>query len=179
MDLSTEYETRADEIAALFRASFTASEGAEEGALIAALAHRLIAETPAEDLRVFTAWDGGALVGGIFFSRLTLADDPRRVFMLAPVAVAPLRQGEGIGQRLIAHGLDALRREGVDIAVTYGDPAFYRRVGFGPVAEADLAAPHALGQPHGWLAQSLSGEPLTPARGPARCVAAFDDPALW
>jgi predicted N-acetyltransferase YhbS len=99
--------------------------------------------------------------------------------MMAPVAVAPAHQGQGIGQRLIAHGLDALRQEGVDIAVTYGDPAFYGRVGFAPVAEAVLPAPQPLRQPQGWLAQSLTGAPLTPLCGPVRCVAAFDDPALW
>jgi putative acetyltransferase len=99
--------------------------------------------------------------------------------MMAPVAVATAHQGKGIGQRLIAHGLDALRQEGVDIAVTYGDPAFYGRVGFKPVTEADLPAPQPLGQPQGWIAQSLTEAPLTPLSGPARCVAAFDDPALW
>jgi putative acetyltransferase len=166
-------------IAELFASTFTASEGVEEGALIGDLARRLMADTPAEDLRVVTAWEDGALAGGIFFTRLTYADDPRRVFMMAPVAVATARQGQGVGQRLIAHGLDALRQEGVDIAVTYGDPAFYSRVGFEPVSEADLPAPQPLRQPQGWLAQTLTDAPLTPLRGPARCVAAFDDPALW
>jgi GNAT superfamily N-acetyltransferase len=93
------------------RVDLHASEGAEEGALIGALARRLIAETPAEDLRVFTAWEDGTLLGGIFFTRLTYAGDPRTVFMMAPVAVATAHQGKGIGQRLIAHGLDALRQE--------------------------------------------------------------------
>jgi predicted N-acetyltransferase YhbS len=99
--------------------------------------------------------------------------------LMAPVAVASEHQGNGIGQRLIAHGLDALRQEGVDIAVTYGDPAFYGRSGFKPVTEAELPAPQPLNQPQGWIAQSLTEAPLTPLRGPARCVAAFDDPALW
>jgi len=179
MDFSTNYETHAEAITDLFTATFTASEGAEEGALIGALARRLIAETPAENLRVFTAWEDGALVGGIFFTRLTYEGDPRKVFMMAPVAVATADQGKGIGQRLIAHGLDALRQEGVEIAVTYGDPAFYGRIGFKPVSEVDLPAPQPLGQPEGWIAQSLTEAPLTPVGGPVRCVAAFDDPALW
>ncbi|OOY02715.1 GNAT family N-acetyltransferase [Thioclava sp. F28-4] len=179
MDYSTDYTPHAEAIAELFRATFTASEGAEEGALIGALVRRLITETPAEDLRVFTAWEDGTLLGGIFFTRLAYASDPRTVFMMAPVAVATAHQGKGIGQRLIAHGLDVLRREGMDIAVTYGDPAFYGRVGFEPVSEADLRAPQPLQHPQGWIAQSLTDAPLTPLRGTARCVAAFDDPALW
>lgn len=179
MNYSTDYTTHAESIAELFASTFTASEGAEEGALIGALVCRLIEETAREDLRVFTAWEDGALLGGICFTRLTYSGDPRTVFMMAPVAVATAHQGKGIGQRLIAHGLEALRQEGVGIAVTYGDPDFYGRVGFKPVSEADLPAPQPLNQPQGWIAQSLTEAPLTPLSGPARCVAAFDDPALW
>ena len=141
--------------------------------------HRLIAETPAEKLRVFSAWEDDAILGGIFFTSLTYPNDPRTVFMMSPVAVATAHQGRKIGQRLIASGLEALRQEGVDIAVTYGDPAFYGRVGFKPVSEATLPAPQPLQQPQGWIAQSLKDAPLSPVRGPANCVAAFDDPALW
>ena len=132
-----------------------------------------------DDLRVFTAWEYSALLGGILFTRLTYDGDLRTVFMMAPVAVATAHQGTGIGQRLIAHGFVALRQEGVDIAVTYSDPNFYGRVGFKPASEADLSAPQPLNQPQGWIAQSLTDAPLTPLGGPARCVAAFDDPALW
>lgn len=149
MDYSSEFATHAEAIADLFEAAFTTSEGADEGALIGTLARRLCAETQAQDLRVVTAWYDGELLGGIFFSRLTYEGDPRTVFMMAPVAVVAAHQGKGIGQRLIAHGLDTLRQDGVDIAVTYGDPAFYGRVGFKPVSEADLPAPQPLQQPQG------------------------------
>ena len=165
-------------IADLFKATFTASEGVEEGTLIGALAYSLMAETPPDDLRVVTAWDGSALVGAIMFTRLTY-DDPRTVYLLAPVAVATDRQGEGIGQKLITHGLQLLRNEGVNIAVTYGDPAFYRRVGFKCVTEAIIPAPYKLQFPEGWQAQSLDDKAITNLSGPADCVAGFDDPKLW
>jgi len=179
MDDPIDRKPRAEAIAALFTATFTTSEGAEAGALIGDLARRLLAETPAADLRVFTALQDGAPVGGIFFSRLIYEGDARTVFVLGPVAVATDRQGEGIGQRLIARGLDALRQEGVDIAVTYGDPAFYGRVGFKPIREADVPAPFALQHPEGWLGQCLADGDLTPLAGPARCVPAIDDPVFW
>jgi predicted N-acetyltransferase YhbS len=179
MDFSTDYLTQADAITALFTATFTASEGAVEGALIGDLARRLMAETPAADLRVFTAWEDGAPVGGIFFTRLNHLGDPRTVFLLAPVAVATDRQRRRIGQTLIAYGLDALRRDGVDIAVTYGDPAFYGRTGFRPITEADVPAPFALQHPEGWLGQSLTNEEISSLKGPARCVRAFNDPVFW
>lgn len=111
-------------------------------------------------------------------SSLSFAAAPSAA-LRAPVAVATAHQGKGTGQRLIAHGLDTLRREGVDIAVTYGDPAFYGRIGFKPVSDADLPAPRPLNQPQGWIAQSLTDALLASLRGPARCVTAFGDPALW
>jgi predicted N-acetyltransferase YhbS len=179
LDLSTEAADRPDAIVELFAATFTASEGAEEGALIGDLARRLLAETPAGDLRVCTAWEDGTIVGGLFLTRLAYADDPRTVFLLAPVAVATGRQGEGIGQRLIAHGLDALRREGVDITVTYGDPDFYGRSGFKAITEMLVPSPFPLKHPQGWLGQSLTDAQLTRLRGPVRCVEAFNDPVYW
>jgi predicted N-acetyltransferase YhbS len=179
MHFSEDDETHANAIADLFTATFTASEGAEEGALVGALTRRLIAETPTDDLRVFTAWEDDALLGGIFFTRLTYEGDPRRVFVLAPVAVATDRQGAGLGQRLIAHGLDALRQQGVDIVVTYGDPDFYGRVGFKAITESEVPAPFPLQHPEGWQVQSLDGAELAPLIGRSRCVEAFNDPLLW
>ena len=65
------------------------------------------------------------------------------------------------------------------MAVTYGDPDYYARVGFRPVSEAILPAEFALKHPHGWLAQSLTGEALAPLTGPCRCVGALNRSDYW
>ena len=178
MDFSDKITGHETAMRDLFVTTFTASEGAEEGALIGGLVQRLLSEVPRDALRAFTAWDAGHLVGGVVFTPLTYPD-PRKVMLLSPMAVAPDRQGQGIGQRLIAHALDQLRAEGTDIAVTYGDPAFYGKTGFAPVTEAVLPAPQPLSQPQGWIAQSLSAAPLTPLKGPVTCEAPFNTPDLW
>jgi putative acetyltransferase len=149
MDFVADHEGSGDEIARLFAVTFTASEGADEGVLIGRLALRLMTETRPEDVRVLVARDGGAAVAAIVFSRLIYESDNRLVFVLGPVTVAPDRQNEGIGQRLIAWGLDLFRREGVDIAVTYGDPGFNRRVGFRAIAQDKVPAPFPLQHPEG------------------------------
>jgi predicted N-acetyltransferase YhbS len=113
------------------------------------------------------------------FSRLIYTGYKRTVFVLGPVAVATDRQNQGIGQRLISHGIEVLRQEGVELAVTYGDPTFYGRVGFKVISQDNVPAPFPLQLPEGWLGQSLNGAPLTPLRGPSRCVPAFNDPAFW
>jgi putative acetyltransferase len=179
MEVSSEYEAHAAAIGDLFVATFTASEGNDEGALIGQLARRLMTETPAQDLRAFTAWKRGELVGAILLSRLIYTGDKRTVFVLGPVAVATNLQNQGIGQKLISQGIEVLRQEGVELVVTYGDPSFYRRFGFKVISQDDFPAPFPLQQPEGWLGQSLNDAPLTPLKGPARCAPAFNDPAFW
>ena len=179
MPFSSEFEGRERQIVDLFTAVFTASEGVKEGTLIGDLARNLLAGADDEDLFVFPAEEAGLIVGAIVFSRLTYDADERTVFVLAPVAVATAQQGKGIGQRLIAHGLAALRDAGVDVAVTYGDPAYYGKVGFRPINETFASAPFTLKHPEGWLGQSLTAEELTPLRGMARCVEALNDPVFW
>lgn len=179
MAFSKDFKGREQEIAALFKTAFTVSEGDQEGALIGSLATRLLAETAEEDLFVFTALKDDGIAAAIVFSRLRYPDDTRSVFVLGPVAVAPEWQGRGMGQDLIRFGLDGLRRAGVDIAMTYGDPAFYSKVGFAPVTESFAPAPFPLQYPHGWLGQPLSSAPFTPLEGACQCVAALDDPIFW
>jgi predicted N-acetyltransferase YhbS len=135
--------------------------------------------TDPKDQFVFTARDDGRIVGGIVSSRLTYERDARTVFVLAPVAVATDQQAKGIGQRLLTHGLEALRRAGIDVVMTYGDPNYYARVGFAPISEAVAPAPLPLRQPEGWLGQSLTGHTIAPLQGPSRCVEALNDPVFW
>ena len=179
MEISSGFDERQSDISGLFRETFSASEGAEEGEVIGKLSADLIASTAPDDIFVFFALDAERCIGAIIFSRLRYSDDPRSVFVLGPVAVAPDQQGTGVGQVLLRHGLDALRVEGVEVAVTYGDPNYYAKVGFAPISETEIAAPFALQYPEGWLGQSLTGTKYLPIKGTCRCVAAFDDPAYW
>lgn len=179
MRFSTEYQTNADELIAVFEDAFAASEGVEEGRHIAALVRNLLAKTPREDIHVFSAIKDDALAGACIFTRLSFAGENRAAFLLSPVAVAPRLQAQGVGEAMLTHGLNALRAAGVDIAVTYGDPNYYARVGFAPVTEAIVPAPLTLSQPHGWLAQSLTDDALAPLNGPARCADALNNPSYW
>lgn len=166
-------------IVGLFEAVFTSSEGAEEGAAIGRLVRNLLRDTPSEDIYIFVGIDNADLAGGAIFSRLTYADDLRQVFILSPMAVATEWQGKGVGQALLNHALTALRMSGVDVVITYGDPAFYGKVGFVALREADAAPPLPLSLPEGWIGQSLKGAKLAPLQGASTCVSALRDPDFW
>lgn len=179
MEFAKTSEGHEQRIVDLFTTTFTESEGVDEGVLIGRLVRRQMTETAPEDISVFVAEEQGELAGAVVFSRMTYSADPRTVWLLSPMAVATGRQGEGIGQALLRHALQDLREGGADVAVTYGDPAFYGKVGFVPVSERMVPAPQPLSQPGGWLALSLSAAVLTPLRGTGSCIAALNDPAFW
>lgn len=179
MKFSQGFNGREQNIVALCSSTFATSEGAEEGKLIGKLVNDLLISTAEQDLFVFSAVKAGKIVGVIVFSRLTYDHDDRSVFVLGPVAVATGEQGNGVGQSLLCHGLKAIGAAGVDVAVTYGDPNYYSKVGFQPILESFALAPFNLQYPHGWQAQSLNDVELTPIKGGCTCVSAFNDPVYW
>lgn len=171
-------ESKSQEVIELFRKVFSESEGQAEGQIIADFVTNLIATTAPEDLIGCAAEINQTVVGCIFFSRLTVPNG-QNAFILSPVAVSPVMQRTGIGQKLINYGLDHLRSLNVNLAFTYGDPSYYSKTGFKQISEHIVKAPCPLSQPIGWLALSLDGQVIEPMAGPTECVEALNDPGLW
>lgn len=74
----------------------------------------------------------GAVVGHIMFSPVTLPGHDLKIMGLAPVAVAPSRQRQGIGSALVRAGLERCRALGYGAVVVLGHPEYYPRFGFVP-----------------------------------------------
>src|SRR5215471_16638378 len=74
----------------------------------------------------------GQVVGHILFSDLPILTEAGAVpaLALAPMAVLPGFQRQGIGSTLVCRGLDECRRQGHRIVVVVGHPHFYPRLGF-------------------------------------------------
>lgn len=178
MKLSAYQAADKSEIQQLFSKTFADSEGQSEGELIGRLVLDLMTETDAKDIFGFVATENQKIIGGIFFTRLSF-DTPAEAFLLSPVAVHTDHQGKKVGQQLINFGLAQLKKKGVQLVFTYGDPDFYARVGFEVISEDLAKAPLELTHPEGWLCQSLDGGEMGPLPGISRCVKAFDKPAYW
>ena len=86
------------------------------------------------------AEEDGAVVGHILFSRLW-ADRAELYGALAPLAVLPGRQSQGVGSNLARRGLDCAREFGCRGLLVLGDPAYYGRFGFTADAAAEVKAP--------------------------------------
>jgi putative acetyltransferase len=79
-----------------------------------------------------SAYDG-IIVGHIMFSPVSLPGHPAlRMMGLAPMAVAPAHQRNGIGSALVRAGLEQCRKLGFGAVVVLGHPAYYPRFGFAP-----------------------------------------------
>jgi len=167
-----------DAVASLFTTVFSSSEGEQEGMLIGSLASALAARTDNQEIICIGAYEDGAMIGAIFFTRL-LFDEPIEAYMLSPVAVSTSHQGKGFGQALIRFGLDELKNRSATLAVTYGDPAFYSKVGFQTLSEEVIQAPLPLSMPEGWLGQPLSEEAIPILKSRPVCVEEFDNPVYW
>jgi putative acetyltransferase len=86
---------------------------------------------------------GGQVVGHILFSDLPIITRAGTVpaLALAPMAVLPEFQNQGIGSALVQRGLEACRQQGHRIVVVLGHAHFYPRFGFSPKLAAHLESP--------------------------------------
>ncbi|GAB4524807.1 MAG: hypothetical protein Tsb0010_08620 [Parvularculaceae bacterium] len=115
---------------AIRRLLIDAFEGEAECRLVESLyaAQALTVERLAEE--------DGQVIGYCAMSPARLAPPSGQpVFGLAPLAVAPGRQGRGIGGRLVKESLEAVEIAHPGSAVILlGEPAYYARFGFAPAA---------------------------------------------
>jgi putative acetyltransferase len=93
----------------------------------------------ARPLVSLVAEDDGDVIGHILFSPVTLASEPALVLMgLAPMAVVPSRQRQGVGSALVREGLERCRGLDAAAVVVLGHAGYYPRFGFLPAARLSL-----------------------------------------
>jgi len=82
----------------------------------------------------------GRLAGHILFSPLEIeaAAGPVGGTILAPLAVLPEFQRQGIGTALMEAGLDGCRALGLGCVILLGHPTYYPRFGFVPASRFGL-----------------------------------------
>jgi putative acetyltransferase len=140
---------------------------------------RIPAQVAGPDILVLSAREGDQLIGTAIFTKMDHPQEPRQVFILSPMAVAPDWRGQGLGLALLQDGLVRLRAQGVDVVLTDGNIGLYGRGGFAPVALDAAAAPLPLTCLEGWLGQDLTGSGPVTLTGPSRCVAPLEKPEFW
>ncbi len=90
------------------------------------------------------AEEDGAIVGHVMISYATLEGDAtRRVLSLAPLAVAPERQKEGIGSALVRAGVAEAEARNEPLVIVEGIPVYYPRFGFERARSVGIEPPSA------------------------------------
>jgi putative acetyltransferase len=116
------------------------------------------------------AEDGGEVVGHIAYSRCGL-DSGHEALALAPMAVLPERQHDGIGAALVRESLSRAAGTAFPLVVVLGHPDYYPRFGFEPGAAHGVLDPYGV-PPEAWMVHLLPS--YTPeARGLVRYADAF------
>ncbi len=112
------------------------------------------------------AEENGRILGHILFSRIHIETENGQVpaLALAPMAVLPGYQKQGIGSQLVKRGLDECKRLRHAIVIVLGHPAYYPRFGF------SASSAKALDCPFGdwgevWMALALIPGALQGVRG--------------
>ena len=120
----------------------------------------------------------GDVAGHGIFTTCGVIGTPDKVALLAPLAVAPHYQRQGIGTTIVCAGLRHLEQAGINRVFVLGDPTYYRR--FGIEREDHVEPPYTL--PEEWLGawQSLN---LQKSNAPLRGKLSVPKPwlrrALW
>ncbi len=86
---------------------------------------------------------GGRVVGHVLFSdlRIVTKEGAINALALAPMAVLPSDQRQGVGTRLVREGLRACAALGHRVVVVLGHPDYYPRFGFSARLAEGLKSP--------------------------------------
>ena len=121
--------------------------------------------------------DAGQVVGHILFTPVTLPSHADLKLMgLAPMAVVPGRQNQGIGGALVHAGLDHCRALGVGAVVVLGHAEYYPRFGFVPAVRFGLGCEFEVPE-EVFMVQELVPGYLKDASGDIHYHAAFREMA--
>ena len=166
MLIRPEKETDCEEVYGIHVSAFPTPS---EATLVNALRER------AHPLVSLVAEEGDKIIGHIMFSPVTLSGYSSLLVMgLAPMAVVPDRQNQGVGSELVLAGLEHCRRLEASAVVVLGHPQFYPRFGFLPSSRFGIDSEYEVPQ-EVFMAMELVPGALGRNAGRAKYHAAFDD----
>jgi len=119
--------------------------------------------------------DPDRIIGYLAFSPVSVEQTTAQMSMLglAPMAIVPTHQRQGIGSRLIEAGLTKCHKEGVDLVVVLGHPWYYPRFGFRPAHLMGLTSEYN-SSPENFMVLELTPGILSTCAGLVRYHHAFD-----
>ena len=176
MQIREAVETDLNDVLSIERLAFGYEKEAE-------LVRELLHDPSAKPLLSLLALKKGRAVGHILFTSAHLSDskDAASIVILAPLAIVPDSQKQGIGGKLIEHGLALLSKSGVDLVFVLGHPEYYPRYGFTPAGQIGFEAAYPIPDEHAcaWMVQALRSGVMGTVSGKVICADALNKPEHW
>jgi putative acetyltransferase len=176
MNIRTATPKDADAVRCVHLSAFPESERD----LVAGLAVDLLNEAVIPPVLALVSERDDGVVGHVAFSPVKTCDTQAHVgYLLAPLAVTPAYQNQGVASLLIEAGIAHLSAWGPGILLVYGDPKFYSRFGFTAGSAALYTPPYELQHAFGWQGMPLGDVEARPSAVGISCVPSLGHPALW
>ncbi|MBE9114790.1 N-acetyltransferase [Lusitaniella coriacea LEGE 07157] len=176
MDIREASDSERNDVLFVERAAFGSDCEAE-------LVSNLLEDPSAKPILSLLAFDGDRAVGHILLTtaHLTNKQNSVSIALLAPLAVIPDVQRQGIGGNLIEQGLNRLSESGVDLVFVLGHPGYYSRHGFQPAGCLGFEAPYPIPEEHAeaWMVRALRPDAIDSAGGKVVCADAISQPEYW
>ena len=162
-------------IAGLHRSAFGAAEGDGIGQLVL----DLFDDPGAQPCLSLVAEDAGRIVAHVLFTPVQIEGaDISGGYIMAPLAVSPDYQKQGLGTALINNGVATLADDHAPFVLVYGSPDYYSRTGFR--AGHGLNPPHTLSYPaEAWMVRELQPDILAGVEGTVTCANPLQAPEHW
>lgn len=125
------------------------------------------------DILSLVAESDGRVVGHIFFSPVTISGTILGMG-LAPMAVMPDHQRQGIGSQLVNTGLAILRERACPFVIVLGHPEYYPRFGFVPASRHGITCQWDGVPDEVFMIQVLDRPSMSGVSGAARYRDEFD-----
>ncbi len=150
----------------------------------AILVSQLLEDKSAEPVISLLAFKNDEAVGHILFTKATINGNGSSplIYLLAPLAIKPDHQKQGIGGILINEGLKKLKQIGVELVFVLGHESYYPKYGFKQDAGSmGFAAPYPIPKEHAgaWMVYPLDSEFAGGVKGQVVCADALNKPEHW
>ena len=149
----------------------------------AKLVRDLLHDNSAKPVLSLLAFKKDRAVGHILFTtaRLSGIQGTASIVILAPLAIVPDAQKQGIGGKLIEQGLELLSKSGVDLVFVLGHPEYYPRYGFKLAGNLGFEAPYPIPDEHAgaWMVQTLRSGVIGTVSGKVICADALNKLEHW
>ena len=147
------------------------------------LVRDLLHDFSAKPVLSLLAFQKNRALGHILFTtaQLSGSQGSASIVILAPLAIVPGAQKQGIGGKLIEKGLELLSKSGVDLVFVLGHPEYYPRYGFKPAGIQGLEAPYPIPEEHAnaWMVQELHPGVINSVSIKVRCADMLNKPEHW